>query len=514
MSRVLCPLSQSRDSAEHFATDPHSFAFSALREPREDEVTACMYTNEAWLEFLPDFVDAWNGPVSLVFEVAHSRRATAERRDVLRSIAAVRDAHPLVAQHVDVHIVGTPPHASERTLNKTRERLVRDPQALNMHANLARLFAHTDLVWLVADARIVPSPNLRDRLAGADVRELAANRGDLVVVPSFAFVRDGSSNVEAGGPPTTTDSRRALGLPLGDPWNGVGADEFGEIARHFTSSLVESLPLPMDSWPESKQQLVDQVQPLRREKQRLKRQVGAPGATDDPMLSPVSPPVIAMYDRSWDANAGPSNWFLWRREVADRRLLDAPSAGGGAGLGPGDSVGGGASVYRIEDYDLQYAPLVVFASRAQPWCTERFDRMRQACTYQMYLAGARMWVVPDAWAYTLEPIAQSKAAKEAAAAAEASASAAAAAQSPSANADPAATSQLTDLDIDPADKLSDAITARLYSKFHQEACMHYGREFLSVKMWDSDKAQHVRYTCARVSLFPPLCARAYSVLTL
>jgi hypothetical protein len=28
--------------------------------------------------------------------------------------------------------------------------------------------------------------------------------------------------------------------------------------------------------------------------------------------------------------------------------------------------------------------------------------------------------------------------------------------------------------------------------------MHYGREFLSVAMWDSEKAQHLRETCARV----------------
>lgn len=33
--------------------------------------------------------------------------------------------------------------------------------------------------------------------------------------------------------------------------------------------------------------------------------------------------------------------------------------------------------------------------------------------------------------------------------------------------------------------------------------MHYGREFLSVGMWDSDKAQHLRETCARVSLSKP-----------
>lgn len=34
--------------------------------------------------------------------------------------------------------------------------------------------------------------------------------------------------------------------------------------------------------------------------------------------------------------------------------------------------------------------------------------------------------------------------------------------------------------------------------------MHYGREFLSIQMWDSEKAQHLRETCARVSLSPPL----------
>lgn len=32
--------------------------------------------------------------------------------------------------------------------------------------------------------------------------------------------------------------------------------------------------------------------------------------------------------------------------------------------------------------------------------------------------------------------------------------------------------------------------------------MHYGREFLSIHMWDSEKAQHLRETCSRVSLRP------------
>lgn len=43
--------------------------------------------------------------------------------------------------------------------------------------------------------------------------------------------------------------------------------------------------------------------------------------------------------------------------------------------------------------------------------------------------------------------------------------------------------------------------------------MHHGREFLSLGMWDSEKAQHLRETCARVrfsfllTLFSPLLTR-------
>jgi len=49
-----------------------------------------------------------------------------------------------------------------------------------------------------------------------------------------------------------------------------------------------------------------------------------------------------------------------------------------------------------------------------------------------------------------------------------------------------------------AEKLKDSISSRLYTKFHAEACMHYGREFLSLDLWESEKAAHLRSTCARV----------------
>jgi hypothetical protein len=49
-----------------------------------------------------------------------------------------------------------------------------------------------------------------------------------------------------------------------------------------------------------------------------------------------------------------------------------------------------------------------------------------------------------------------------------------------------------------AEKMKSAIAARLYTKFFSEACMHYGRAFLSNDLWDSERAQHFRYSCARV----------------
>lgn len=42
------------------------------------------------------------------------------------------------------------------------------------------------------------------------------------------------------------------------------------------------------------------------------------------------------------------------------------------------------------------------------------------------------------------------------------------------------------------------IASRLYTKYHAEACMHYGREFLSKGLWDTDQAKHLRGYCGKV----------------
>ena len=160
------------------------------------DTTACLYSNEAWLSTLSAFANAWRGPISLVFETSHSRTSPL-RADLASEIAALRANDAIVREYVDFHIVGAPVSLSERSLNKTRERLIFRPVAHNYHLNLARFFAPTDTVFLVGDARITPSVGLRTRLGTAAVRNLILTRGDAVVVPTFGFVREQAPGADA-----------------------------------------------------------------------------------------------------------------------------------------------------------------------------------------------------------------------------------------------------------------------------------------------------------------------------
>ncbi|KAM0746859.1 hypothetical protein T439DRAFT_329545 [Meredithblackwellia eburnea MCA 4105] len=421
------------------------YLFRATRSPDPSQITACLYSNEAWIATLPAFVRAWRGPISLVFEAAHSRNSP-HRADLITALADLRATDPLIRENVDFHLVGTPASASTRTLNKTRERFISHPIAQNFHVNLARFFAGTDTIFVVGDARVVPSQGLHDRLVDKGIQDLVLSRGDAVVVPTFGFVRDPTGEAPTSAKvPSIHDLRETMGLPASGPWDGVGEDEFPSLAKQNVESVLSTLPLAQSDWPTKKSQLVSLVS----------TRVGTADAPTSARL--------ALFDRGWDLNHGPTNWYLWRKASTDPRLLEAPEMGGGVGLGIGGAVGGGRDVFRVTDYDLHYSPHVVMSRKGQPWCTERFEHMHAACVYQMYLSGAEMWVLPDEWLFTLEGTEKpADGPKE-----------------------------------DPAQKLKNSISSRLYGKFHQEACMHYGREFLSVQMWDSDKAQHLRSVCAR-----------------
>jgi len=290
------------------------------------------------------------------------------------------------------------------------------------------------MVLLVGDPRVIPSPGLRKRLQADIINVLTLDRGDAVVVPTFAAIRGENDPY----PP----------LPI----EGVSEADFKHIASTHIESLKSSLPMSIEHWPKKKATLVGLSS------------IHPPPSVSAPGQPTLTSPVFALFDRSWDPNRGPSNWPLWRKSHVDPRLAEGTEFGGGAGLGLAGGIGGGHEPFKVTDYDLHYAPNVVISKEGQPWCTERFDSNKPACVYQMYLTGAEMWVLPDEWTFTLEAIEKVN----------------------------------RSITWNESDKLKSSVSSRLYTKFHQEACMHYGREFLSMDMWESERASHLRTTCARV----------------
>lgn len=401
----------------------------------------------------------------MVFESLHAQDSP-ERVEVLRRIRSLRTKDPLVRQLVDVHFLSNPP-TSILSANRSRERLLLNPTATNFHLNLARFFARTEMVWLVGDARIMPSIGLRKKLSVSSIRKLLLTDGDALVIPTFGSLRR-SEDGSPIGIPSLKQLRSDANLDQA-PTGGVSAEEFRKLASVYVEAHKSTLPISMSKWPKKKATLVGLAS------------AHPPASVMGPGEAPPSAPVFALWDQAWDPNRGPSNWSLWRKGSLDPRLQESATSGGGAGLGLNGAVGGGQAIYRVVDYELHYAPNVVISRESQPWCTERFEVNKAACVYQMFLSGAGIWVLPDEWAFTLESLDR---------------------------ADKAKVNEADKLKVCKAEftlflKLNslfsqDSISSRLYTKFHAEACMHYGREFLSLDLWESEKAAHLRSTCARV----------------
>lgn len=323
-----------------------------------------------------------------MFEVPHSRYSPL-RSQLLESISSLRQNDPLIEQFVDFHIVGTPTSTTEGALRKIRERLIEHPTAFNFHSNLARFFAKTEIVFLVGDARIIPSQGLRKRLVEPSMRKVVLERGDAIVVPTFGFLRGSAATFI----PTLNDIRYSLGLALNTGiWDGVEAEEFDALAEERIKLLYDSLPLSTHSWPAKKSALVNHVN------------IRPSSSSLDHDSESIPSSTLALFDKDWDLNHGPTNWYLWRKFSTDSRLSETKDLGGGLDLGLDGGVGGGKELFKVMDYDLHYAPNVVISQRGQPWCTERFENLKAACVYQMYLSGAELWVLPDEWTYTVEVI--------------------------------------------------------------------------------------------------------------
>ncbi|GAA94586.1 uncharacterized protein L969DRAFT_89664 [Mixia osmundae IAM 14324] len=427
------------------------YAFRATSASSTAEVTACLYINEIWLPQLAEFAKRWQGPISLVYETPYQSSNVEQRTNTLKTLSELRNSDSIIKQLVDFHVISQP-QLSDYSLNKTYERLIAHPVGSNYHMNVARFFARTDMVWMAGDARLLPSNGLRRRLAASSVRKVVLDSNDAVIVPVFSAIRRDAAG-EALSLSSIDDLREQRAPVLNEEWelSGVSPAEFAPLGKRFYQQHLSTLDFPLSRWPKRKATLVglSSLHPP--------VSVAAPGETVPER------PVFALYDREWAANRGPSNWQLWRKARTDPRLADSAESGGGQSLGVNGTIGGGSHLYKVTDYDLHYSPHLVISREAQPWCTERFQTNQAACVYQMYLSGAELYVLPDEWAFTLEPV-----------------------QGESSNT------------MDEADRIKTSISSRLYTKFHQEACMHYGRGFLSLDQWQSDRATHLRFMCERV----------------
>ncbi|KAI9600917.1 hypothetical protein H4Q26_000711 [Puccinia striiformis f. sp. tritici PST-130] len=368
-----------------------------------ESITACLYSNQFWLDRVPDFVRSWDGPVSLVVE-----SFSTDRPKLITRIQEMRKNIPSIRKSVDFHIVLVPDGSSTQKL-KNAQRMMAEPIATNAQLNVARFFSRSELVWLAGDARVLPSTGLYDVLTKqTNLRTRVLDYGNAIVIPSFAFSRAKQVN------PNTFQ------------WTGEEAD-LNQMAQQYINESILSIALPSHKWPSTREDLL-----------RLTTQSDSP----KPDMS-----AMAMYDQAWKPSEGPTNWTMWQTFVPKldsgaSRIMDS------AKTLQGDLSGVQDQMYPVVSYDLNYAPNVIVSREGQPWCTERFEYNKAACVYQMYLAGTELWVMPEAWSLTFQ-------------------------QMPS-------TSKRFDEDRE----LKELISARLYSKFHQEACMHYGREFSSLGTWE------------------------------
>lgn len=417
------------------------FLFQAESSGQGGDVTACLYFNDAWVSQLPTFMERWRGPVSIVYELAENNTSP-DRLALIQRLQDLRERHPLIKQFADIHAVYNNPQTGLQA-RRLNERLILRPVASNFQLNIARFFAKTDMVWLVSDARILPAHNLRQQLNDIEeVRSYTMDFADAIIVPTFGATRSNSPN--STELPLLAEVRASIGLS-GTLQDGVDKEDFFKLSKAYVSAHFDSIPLDPKDWPSDKKSLD-----------------GLAASHPPPSLLPehlqgAEGPIFTLFDRRWEAGKGPTSFSKWKaaqyeagKHTNEDHSTDSPTTSNG--------------FYEVIDYDLHYAPSLVIGRDRQPWCTERFEYNRAACIYQMYLQGANKWVLPTSWAYTVEQT-DKHAPKE---------------------------------PKNDAEKLKSAVQSRLYTKFFSEACMHYGRAFLSNDLWDSERAQHLRYSCARV----------------
>jgi hypothetical protein len=82
--------------------------------------------------------------------------------------------------------------------------------------------------------------------------------------------------------------------------------------------------------------------------------------TKKDVLNMIKNNQMALYDAYFDLNQGPTDLEAWEKAT---------------------------SPYIVNNYVMQYEPIVIQSKTVQPWCSERFVDRRSACLLESYFSG-------------------------------------------------------------------------------------------------------------------------------
>lgn len=137
---------------------------------------------------------------------------------------------------------------------------------------------------------------------------------------------------------------------------------------------------------------------------------------------------MGLLDYNYELNNGPSSYATWK-EAKDP--------------------------YLVPNYDFNYGPIFISTRLNHPWCEERFEDHVPSCLYTKYLAGAKLWVLPNDYAVR--------------------------------------TGQ------EPANSLNTPQQRRIQNqiakKYRLEQCVFYARQFDQEGIFETEKANHVKQEC-------------------
>ncbi|KAI9510111.1 hypothetical protein F5148DRAFT_1182501 [Russula earlei] len=130
------------------------FVYRSLVDPHPHEVTACLWTSESNLDWVPSWTNDWLGPISLVVV---SQLAPVSTRASDHPALSRLLHHPMLnASRLTLHVL----HLDPTT-----------PEAPNVFLNLARLFAPTRTLLVVPGTPEPPPPTSIKSLSISHVRD-------------------------------------------------------------------------------------------------------------------------------------------------------------------------------------------------------------------------------------------------------------------------------------------------------------------------------------------------------